>query len=83
MTVSIREQIIAELYHLTAEQQAELLDIARRRRHTLSTDKIAARQAKLPPGVSGEFLADHVKDFALPPGEVEEDWERIAWDGWR
>lgn len=77
--LSVREQLIHELDKLTPEQQEHLLDIARR-----------IQQSKLPPGTPGDLLLARMESFNFAPGEVdtmmraiEENCERIDWDGWQ
>jgi hypothetical protein len=78
-TVSLKSQIIHELDRLTAAQQEQLLDIARR-----------LQQSPLPPGTPGDVLLAHINEFEFAPGAVDEmmriiveGCERIDWDGWQ
>lgn len=77
--VSVKEQIIQELDHLTPDQQAHLLSIARR-----------LQQSPLPPGTPGEALIALRDQLDFPPGAldemlaaIEEETERIDWNGWQ
>jgi hypothetical protein len=76
---TIREQIIAQIDHLTPDQQAHLLAVARQ-----------LRQSKLPRGTSGDVLLAMRDRFVFAPGDVdammqaiEEGCGKIDWDGWR
>ena len=77
--LSLKDQIIQELENLTPEQQAHLLGIARQ-----------LQRSPLPPGTSGDLLADEVHRFVFPPGALDEMMqaikeccEEIDWDGWQ
>ena len=78
-TPTVKEQIIDELDRLTPSQQAHLLGVARQLQRT-----------PLPPGTPGEVLIEHMDRFTFAPGAldemmraIEEDCERIDWDGWQ
>ena len=77
--MSIRDQLIREVDKLTPEQQEQLLEMARRLQSTV-----------LPTGTSGNTLIEHIERLQFAPGAVdemmriiEEDCERIDWDGWQ
>lgn len=76
---SVREQILEEIDHLTPDQQAHLLALARQ-----------LRQSRLPPGTPGDVLLAARDRFTFAPGDVdemmqaiEEGCENIDWDSWR
>jgi hypothetical protein len=76
---TLRDQIMDEVDKLSADQQAHLLDVARR-----------LRQTPLPPGTPGETLLAHQHEFDFAPGDLEEMMRaieeccgRIDWDGWQ
>lgn len=75
--MSIKEQLANEVDRLTPAQQQVLLDYAKRLRGTSSV------------GTSGDQLLDYMNSFQFEPGAVdemmkviEEDCERVDWDGW-
>jgi hypothetical protein len=80
MTIdSVRDRLLDELNHLTPVQQEKLLDYARQMQ----------QGSTLPPGTPGERLVELAGEFRFPQGgldemmqAIEEDCERIDWDGW-
>ncbi len=76
-TTSLKEQIIDVLDRLSPAQQAEVLAFTKRLLNPL------------PPGTPGEVLLARMNSFQFKPGTleemarvIEEDCERIDWDGW-
>ncbi len=76
---ALREQLLAEFEHLTPDQQAHLLGVAR-----------VLRQSHLPPATPGEVLLAAQDRFTFAPGEVEammqaieEGCENIDPEGWQ
>jgi hypothetical protein len=79
MMRTVKDQIIDELDNLTIEQQEQLLSLARR-----------LQRSKLPPDTPGSVLLAYKNQFDFAPGEIdemmrviEEECERIDWDGWQ
>lgn len=77
-TEPIRDEIMRQLDRLSPQQQRELLTYALR------------LQSKLPPGIPGEELVRRAGEINFPPDDlaeiaraIEEDCERIDWDGWQ
>lgn len=77
---SIKEQIIVELDHLSPDQQQQILEYARAIQST----------AGLPQGIPGDVLLTRAyeinfssEDLAEIENAIEEDCERIDWDGWQ
>lgn len=75
--MTIKEQIVNELERLSANQQQQLLNYAK-------------RLAGTPIGTPGEVLLNRMDSFQFEAGAVddmmrviEEDCERIDWDGWQ
>ncbi len=76
---SVRDRLLDELNHLTPVQQEKLLDYARQMQ----------QGSTLPPGTPGERLVELAGQFRFPQDgldemmqAIEEDCERIDWDGW-
>jgi hypothetical protein len=74
----IRDQIINQLERLTMKQQQEILHHALR------------LQSEHPPGIPGEELVKRAHEINFPQEDlaeiiqaIEEDSERIDWDGWQ
>ncbi|MBN1284240.1 MAG: hypothetical protein JXB47_02475 [Anaerolineae bacterium] len=75
--LSLKEQIIEELKSLSPVQQAQVLAFARR------------LHKPTPEGMPGEVWLAKMDTFEFEPGAldemmraIEEDCERIDWDGW-
>jgi len=79
MTIApTKDLIISQLDRLTPDQQKQLLDYALR------------LQENLPPSIRGEDLIALAHEIDFPPDDlaeiiqaIEEDCERVDWDGWQ
>ena len=76
--IPIKEQILQEVEKLNPKQQAQLLHVARQ------------MQGQTPLGTPGEVLLADLERYQFEPGEldemlrvIEEETERIDWDGWK
>jgi len=77
--VSIKQQLIEALDHLTPNQQSYLLGLVHQLQH------------QSPPlGTDGKALLAAIDQFIFPPGAIEEmmqaidkNCEEIDWDGWQ
>lgn len=79
-SISVKEQIIEELDHLSPEQQLQILEYA----------KSIQSVSQLPKGIPGDRLLARAQEINFPAealAEIEkaiaEDCERIDWDGWQ
>ncbi len=77
--MSVKEQLINQIDRLTEEQQQDLLNYALR-----------LQQSTLPPGTPGEVLLELAERLDFDPDDlaemmrvIDEDCERIDWDGWQ
>ena len=77
--IPIREQILQEVDKLNPQQQEQLLRVARQ-----------LRQPLVLAGTPGEVLLADLDQYQFEPGEldemlkaIEEETERIDWDGWQ
>lgn len=77
--IPIKEQIIQEVEKLNPEQQEQLLRLVRQ-----------MQMPTAPLGTPGEVLLADLDRYQYEPGEldemlkvIEEETERIDWDGWR
>lgn len=77
--IPIKEQLLQEVNRLDPQQQEQLLRMARQ-----------MRQRATPLGTPGEVLLADVERYQFEPGEldemlrvIEEETERIDWDGWK
>jgi hypothetical protein len=77
---SVRDRLLDELNHLTPVQQEKLLDYARQMQ----------QGSTLPPGTPGKIWLAKMDEFEYDPEAVndmmraiDEDCERIDWDGWQ
>lgn len=77
--IPIREQILEEVDKLNLQQQEQLLRVARQ-----------LRQPATLVGTPGEVLLADLERYQFEPGEldemlraIEEETERIDWDGWQ
>jgi len=75
--MTIKEQIVNELDRLSPSQQEQLLNYAK-------------RLVNLPSGTPGDVLLGHMDTFQFEAGVVdemmkviEEDCEKVDWDGWQ
>jgi len=75
----IREQILEEVDKLDPQQQEQLLRVARQ-----------LQQPAALVGLPGEVLLADLDHYQFEPGEldemlkaIEEETERIDWDGWQ
>ena len=78
-SIPIKEQILQEVEKLNPQQQKQLLQVARQ-----------MQQSTLPLGTPGEVLLADLERYHFEPGEldemmrvIEEETERIDWDGWK
>lgn len=76
--IPIKEQLLQEVDRLDPQQQEQLLRMARQ------------MQQQTPLGTPGEVLLADVERYHFEPGEldemlrvIEEETERIDWDGWK
>ncbi len=76
--VALREQLLNEFDKLPPEKQQRVLDYTR------------ALSDTLPPGIPGEVLWERAREINFDPEDlaqiaaaIEEDCERIDWDGWQ
>lgn len=77
--IPIREQILEEVDKLNLQQQEQLLRVARQ-----------LRQPATLVDTPGEVLLADLERYQFEPGEldemlraIEEETERIDWDGWQ
>ena len=77
--IPIKEQLLQEVDRLDPQQQEQLLRMARQ-----------MQQRATPLGTPGEVLLADVERYHFEPGEldemlrvIEEETERIDWDGWK
>lgn len=80
--IPIKEQIFQEVEKLTLQQQEQLLRVVRLLRQPA--------MPAMPLGTPGEALLADMDRYQFEPGEldemlkvIEEETERIDWDGWR
>lgn len=78
-TVSLKDQISQEVDRLTTWQQKQLLHLARQ-----------MQKSPLPPGTPGEVLLANAERFQYAPEAldemrkvIEEEREKVDWDGWQ
>ena len=74
---SIKTQIMALLDSLSPEEQLQMLHYGK------------SLQSRLPPGIPGEVLIERAHEINFPTKDldemrqiIEEDCEKIDWDGW-